>query len=174
MLISPVITACARRSVGLADLMLKDMSADRFARLPIGANGPVQTNHPAFIYGHLALYPPRALAMMGLNDHAAFTTPEDQQALFKAGAECVDDPDGTIYPSMHALVARFRAGYAAFLDAVEHADDEALGRATPDEKFRERFPTVGVVANFLLNDHLMLHLGQASAWRRVEGLGPVM
>jgi hypothetical protein len=43
----------------------------------------------------------------------------------------------------------------------------------PDESRRERFPTVGAATNFLLNDHLMFHAGQVSAWRRAVGLGSV-
>ena len=174
MLIAPTIVPCGKLTLGLADALLKDVPADRFARLPQGANGPVQTNHPAFVYGHLGIYPARVLAMIGITDHPGYAVPEDQAALLSPGAVCVDDPDASVYPAMDLLIDRFRTGYAAMIAAVESAGDEALGVPTPDERYRERFPTVGVLLNFMLNDHLMFHLGQMSAWRRIEGLGSAM
>jgi hypothetical protein len=36
---------------------------------------------------------------------------------------------------------------------------------------RELFPTIGSVQAFYCGGHMMMHLGQMSAWRRMEGLG---
>jgi hypothetical protein len=35
----------------------------------------------------------------------------------------------------------------------------------------ERFPTLGSVHAFYCGGHIMMHLGQMSAWRRMMGLG---
>lgn len=45
----------------------------------------VDTNHAAFVYGHLAIYPARLLTMMKMNP-AALVTPEAYTELFKAVA----------------------------------------------------------------------------------------
>ena len=48
---------------------------------------PVNTNHPAFVYGHLTTYGPRILALVG-KESAAEAAPAGFDALFKAGVEC--------------------------------------------------------------------------------------
>jgi hypothetical protein len=36
---------------------------------------------------------------------------------------------------------------------------------------KQLFPTLGSVQTFYCGGHMMMHLGQMSAWRRMEGLG---
>jgi hypothetical protein len=40
----------------------------------------------------------------------------------------------------------------------------------PDEKARVNWPCIGAAFNFLLSGHVMVHMGQVSAWRRCMGL----
>jgi hypothetical protein len=54
-------------------------------------------------------------------------------------------------------------------------------RSTPDATFEQAnpatgrmaqlFPTLGSVQAFYCGGHLMMHLGQMSTWRRIEGMG---
>ena len=46
-------------SLNYADRLLKELPADRFARFASVGGTTVESNHPAFILGHLALYGPR-------------------------------------------------------------------------------------------------------------------
>jgi hypothetical protein len=141
----------------------------RFAR-PGGAL--IQSNHPAFVFGHLCLYPPRIMQQLGLPAGAA-ACPSGYEALFKFGVACQDDADGKLYPSMPELTALFFAGYRTATDAVAEASDEQLLAPNPAEgRLRELFPMLGQAFAFYLGGHPQSHLGQISAWRRMMGLPP--
>lgn len=172
-----IIADAAERSQGLAAKMLVGVTQPIFARKPQlqrdGKPFVVDTNHAAFVYGHLAIYPARLLTMMKMNP-AALATPEAYTELFKAGAPCQDDIEGTIYPKMDEIVGYFNKGYAGLVSALRGVDDALLLEANPDEQRRQFFPTIGHAALFLTNNHVMMHLGQVSAWRRCYGLPSAM
>lgn len=168
--IADTIVPTARMAVGLAQKLAKDIKPSQFATLPRG----VHTNHPAFVYGHLAIYPDRlVLPLIGRTD---LVKPiDDFAALFKAGLECKDDPGCAIYPSMETILARYFERNEAALGAVAEASDKDLTKPLPPEHFfAGKIPHIGGVLNFLLNSHPMMHLGQVSAWRRMMGLGSAM
>ena len=49
----------------------------------------------------------------------------------------------------------------------------AVAAPNPAEgRMRELFPTLGSVHCFYAGGHMMSHLGQFSAWRRMEGMKP--
>ena len=155
-----------------AESMLKDVTPEKFARLGAPGGATVESNHAAFVYGHLSLYFPRVLSMLG---QPAFSHPPMFEELFTAGKPCVDDAKGTHYPSMEAILAHFNAGMEAATDAITRASDADLGKPNPAEgRMKEMFPTIGDAINFLMNSHVMWHLGQVSGWRRMMGLGSAM
>ena len=172
--IADAIVPNLRTSITLGGLLLKDVKPEIFARFPTKDGKPVQTNHAAFCYGHLAVYPAKIMKMLG-RDSAEAAVPEGWEDLFKAGAECKDDPSGTIYRKMDAVVAAYNRGYNTVLNALGSVADGVLLAQNPAEgRFRDMCPTVGAAAAFLTMSHPMMHLGQVSAWRRMFGLGPVM
>ncbi len=175
MTMGELLTLTMGRTLGLAKGLLGGIDAKDFARQPVGKDGQrVDTNHPAFVYGHLALYPARVLGMLGM-DASDIACPASYDALFAAGVQCEDDPSGTKYPPMNELVAKFDAAYARLVEAVKGVDDAALSAPIQgNDRYREVFGTVGGAASFMMHDHLMFHLGQVSAWRRMMGLGSVM
>jgi len=161
------VAPAARMGLGVFDQVIADIPAAKFARKPEG----VDTNHPAWILGHLAIYPDMVLEMIGRPELA---DPDERLTkLFEQGAECQDDADGSIYPTKDALTARFTSRMNTALSALAEADDETLSK--PNTAFAsEHMPTVGALANFLVGHHVMLHAGQISAWRRAMGMGPCM
>lgn len=161
-------------SIWMAQQMLKDVQASQFARKPSFGGKAIDTNHPAFVYGHLALYPSGLINMIGDNPAAA-VKPAGYEELFAAGKPCQDDPDGKIYPPMEEITAKFFSGYKSALDLLAGVSDEKLNSPNPREgRMKEMFPTVGGMVNFMLGQHIMLHMGQISAWRRCFGLGSAM
>ena len=155
-----------RRAFAYGELLVKDIPAETFAHMPCAG-----LNHPAFNFGHLSLYPNRLFRVLGkpefILDKAGF--PE----LFQAGVSCVEQ-DGR-YPSKDVIVDYWRERYTTVADVMAQMPNESFDGENPLEgRLRELFPTVGAAVNFLLNDHLMVHLGQVSAWRRIMGLGSVM
>jgi hypothetical protein len=148
--------------LGYADALTKTIPADRFAEFP-----GKDVVCPAFYMGHLAIYPARALDLLGRSD-LAIANPAGWDERFKAGVEAKPGD----YPSKDAIMAHFMAGYRAVAKALETAPDEAFDRENPAEgRFKEMFPTVGGAVTFLCIGHMQMHLGQVSTWRRVMGLG---
>jgi hypothetical protein len=163
-----VLAPLARFSLSYAEMLLKDVRSTDFAKKPKG----VDTNHGAFIYGHLALYPERLFDLVG---QGALAKPDQKfMDLFAAGKPCLDDPLGTTYPAMEIIVARFRTRYEAVIPVLAETPDEVYHRPNPNERMKDRFPTIAIACNFLVSGHILVHLGQMSAWRRCMDLGPVM
>lgn len=173
-ILSEAIVNAAKRTQGYAERLLVGITPAQFARFPRFATTPptvIKTNHAAFVYGHLALYPARVVVIMG-GDAAPFAAPPSYEPVLKAGVDCVDDERGATYAPMSEIVSVYTKGYASVIEYVAKAKDELLGQVPTDERARQNFPTIGAATNFLLNNHVMMHLGQVSAWRRCMGLPP--
>jgi hypothetical protein len=168
-----LVLAPARRSRGYADRLLVGITPERAARKPRTDGGVIDTNHPAFVFGHLGLYPARMMRVIGL-DPAPVTAPPEWEPLFKAGAPCQDDPACAIYPKFDMITRHFTSASDTTMNALASLDDSVLLRPTPDERLRVSFPTAGSALNFLLGAHVMMHLGQVSVWRRCFGLPAAM
>lgn len=155
--------------LGYAQRLLKDVTPDTFARFAAPGGHMVESNHPAFVLGHLSLYACRVVEQLGQN--ASAVTPSDKfTAAFAKDAACADDPSGTIYPSMEEITSAFFKNYQAAMEALRSAPDEAFQRPNPATAMLERFPTIGSMHGFYCGGHLMMHLGQFSAWRRMQGM----
>lgn len=166
--IGQTIADSLKLSIGYGERLLKNVSAEQFARFATNADGPIESNHGAFIYGHLSLYAPSILTDLGAS---SLEVPDGFDQVFSKDAQCVDDPDAAIYPSMDVVTDFFFTGYKAALEALSAASDEQLQAANPNERMAERFPTMASMHNFYVGGHVMLHMGQMSAWRRMLGLG---
>lgn len=169
--IGPIIAASARLGLGYAERLLQDVSSDHFARFACVGGQTVESNHPAFIYGHLGLYASNVISGVGA-DPAGLPPTDAFKKLFSKDAKCVDDPEGTIYPSMNEITSALMDGYRAAVDALEAAPDDVFLTENPNEGMRAKFPTNGSMQAFYVGGHFMLHMGQMSAWRRMMGLGP--
>ncbi len=157
--------------VSYAQRMASGISDETFARFPPAGERRVETNHPAFIYGHLSLYPSRIVSDLGGDASKIGPKPADEE-LFSPAAKCVDDPDGSIYPDRQELLDRYFESMRVAIDALRSASDDQFRAANPNEKMRGKFATVGAMHGFYIGGHNMIHIGQLSAWRRVMGLPP--
>jgi hypothetical protein len=155
-----------------AKRLLAGVTPENYARLARPGGELVNSNHAAFVLGHLDLYPAKIFERLG-RPSGATACPPSYPALFAAGAECRDDPAGTLYPPLDELTTRFFDGYAAALIAVGEADDASLlAPNSGDGGPPKLFLTIGSMLGFYLSGHVMSHLGQLSAWRRCLGLPP--
>lgn len=169
--IGPMIAASARLGLGYAERLLKDVKPEQFARFARIGDRVIESNHPAFIYGHLSLYACRVIDGVG-GDASPYQPSAKFIKAFSKDAVCVDDPDGTIYPAMDEVTSALLDSYRAAADALEAADDDLFGVENPNAAMREKFPTAGAMHTFYVGGHFMLHMGQMSAWRRAVGMGP--
>lgn len=159
-------------SLNYANRLLTEVTADQFARFAQPGGKMVNSNHPAFIFGHLSLYAPRIVEQLGL-DVEAITPSVMFGAVFSKDAQCEDDPDGAIYPAMDEITTTFFTGYEAAREGLRSATDETLNQTNPiGGRMTELFPTIGSMHCFYVGGHMMIHMGQFSAWRRMQGLGP--
>lgn len=157
------------RGVSYGEVLLEGVEADRFARFASPGGEPVVSNHAAFVYGHLSLYAPKIIGDLG---GSAPAVPEGFEAVFSREATCQDDVDGTIYPAMEEVTRYFFESYRQASEVLRATDNAPFEQANPvGGKFTEMFPTIGSAHAFYGSGHIMLHLGQMSAWRRMSGLG---
>ncbi len=164
-----VIAESLQLSLSYAERLLKDVSATQFGRFARPGGQVVESNHPAFVFGHLSLYGPRILTQLG---KSSLAVPAGFDSLFSKDAKCVDDVSGSIYPAMDVITGSFFEGWRAAADALRAASDAALQQTNPMEgRMRDMFPSLGSMHNFYVGGHMMMHLGQVSAWRRMSGLG---
>ena len=169
--IGPMIAASAKLGLGYGERLLKDIRPDQFARFAAIGDTTIQSNHPSFIFGHLSLYANRVVS--GVGDDASSLQPSDAfMKAYSKDATCVDDPDGSIYPAMDEVTEAFFSGYRAAVTALENAEDDVFAQPNPNEAMRAKFPTQGAMIGFYVGGHVMMHIGQLSAWRRAMGLGP--
>ncbi|MEI6256365.1 MAG: DinB family protein [Planctomycetota bacterium] len=156
-------------SVGYAERLLKEVPAERFARFARPGGMVVDSNHPAFIYGHLSLYAPKVLQQIG---HPCPAIPPHFDDCFSKDASCRDDEDGDLYPSMDEITVFFFESQRMLVGALRATPNATFEQPNPAEgRMKDLFPTLGSVQTFYCGGHLMMHLGQMSAWRRMEGLG---
>ena len=168
--IGPMIAASARLGLGYAERLLSEVTPAQFARFARIDDTVIQSNHPAFIYGHLSLYACRVIDGVGA-DGSPFRPTDAFVQAFSKDAVCVDDPDGSIYPPMAEITAALFESHRAAITALEAAADDVFLTENPNEAMREKFPTTGAMHAFYMGGHFMLHMGQMSAWRRAMGLG---
>ncbi len=166
------IATAATMGLNYAERLLQGIPEDRFARLAAPGGTIVDANHPAFIIGHLGLYPDKVVEHLGASRE--LTKPSEAfETAFSKTAKCTDDPNGDIYPSMEEICGFFRTAYPAAIEALHAASDETLAAANPvDSPMAKVLDTLGGMLNFYMTGHVMVHLGQLSTWRRMEGLPP--
>jgi len=169
--VGTIIAETSKPILSYAERLLKDIGPHNAARKPTwGIGGEmIECNHATFVYGHLAIYPGRLYAILG-KDAAALKIPASYEDLFAAGKPCKDDPTGSLYPPFHEIVPVFRRGMESAAGLIASLPDAEFTKPNTNERSKARFPTVGILANFLLNNHVAMHLGQVSTWRRAMGL----
>jgi hypothetical protein len=155
-----------------AERLLGGITPERFARFSRPGGDTVTANHPAFIIGHLSLYPQKVAALLG-GDTASVAPPEIYEKLFSKDAKCQDDVDGNLYPTREHLVQFFDRSYSAAIDMLRQSTDGQLAMPNPVESpIQHVLPTLGSLVGFYMTGHVMIHLGQLSTWRRMEQMPP--
>ena len=172
--LSKVLLTMTERTIGLAEGLAQGIDPKTAARHPEVDGKPIMCNHPTFVFGHLAIYPQMIMQTLGA-DVGDTAMPESYQELFKNGAECLDDPESSIYPSFEEVLGNCIRAHKAVHEYIKGCDDASLcGPIEGNENAAAFFGTCEGMTIFMLHDHFMFHLGQLSTWRRVMGLGSAM
>lgn len=143
----------------LAEMHVSDLSDAQMVEQPAGV-----INHPAWTLGHLAMVADNLAKLLGLES----TYPEAWRAAGMPGGT----PTGNAadYPTKQQLLNQLTAQHQRVAEAFGAVDAGRLAQPHPNERARERFPTVGDYAVTLMTTHEAGHLGQLAAWRRAMGL----
>jgi len=150
------------RNLDYAKRLVADVPEDKMAHQP--APG---MNHPAWVIGHLALVGDMIGGLMG----QAPLAPAAWEPIF--GNSSKPSADASIYPGKAELVAALERSHARIASIVSGLPPEALAQTMPKEEYRKHFPTTGDALMYIMTFHDGVHLGQLSAWRRVQGMPSV-
>lgn len=144
---------------GILQKLLADIDEKRLTH-PLCEGG----NPPAWILAHLAVVNDYALKNLGEQRVA----PAEWHKRFRPGASPTADP--APLPSKAELIETLETGRRRIVEAVEKVDPEKMAQPQNSDFFKNSpIKTVGDVIGHLLTTHFAFHLGQISAWRRVEG-----
>ena len=122
----------------------------------------VVMNHPAWVFSHLALYPPTLSAILRGAREGEFADPIKSPY----GKDSKPLGDASAYDKKDALMARFFDGHDELAAVLGEVDRSILAAPIPLKRWEKRFPRVADALVHLMLDHEAGHLGQISAWRR--------
>ena len=126
------------------------------------------TNTPQWVFGHLAVCTDYGLKLLG----QPTACPKAWYAAFGIGSDPAKPPEPQ--PSKAELLEALASGHARLNAAMAEATPEQLATANPFDFLAKALPTVGDLLAQLTTAHPAMHLGQLSAWRRVNGLPGVL
>jgi hypothetical protein len=156
---------CANKNLDYGQRLVADLSQEQMTQQP-APDGSAPSNHPAWVLSHLNVYMPLlSLALEG----KTFDDPKDHR--FGMQSQPLDDP--TVYDSKEKLIGDYVAYHETVIRQLESADASVLETPIELARWKPVMPTVGVCLPYLLCNHENLHLGQISAWRRIQGLPSV-
>ena len=148
-----------------APKLVADLSDEQMI-LQAAPAGKTPANHPAWVLSHLNVYLPVISAIIDGRD---FEDPREHRFGLLSKPE-----SGTgIYPARDELVAEFVAGHQKIDQQLAQADISIFDQAISLPRWAEVIPTAAVALPYLMFNHENLHLGQVSAWRRLQGLPSV-
>jgi hypothetical protein len=149
------------RNLDYAQRLVGDLRDDQMCVQPAE-----QMNHAAWVIGHLARTGDRVAAarLLGLEPKM----PDNLEPLFDHQSTPVSDR--STYPDKATLLGFLDDAHQRVTAALSQKPDALLDESVADERFAKRFATLGPAFLHVLIGHEQMHLGQLSAWRRVQGL----
>ena len=145
--------------------LVADLDEQQMVAQPAGV-GEKPANHPAWVFSHLNAYLPVIEALIRGEE---FADPKDHPF----GMQSAPQSDRSIYASKEQLVSTFVQGHEVVRDLLESADESVLIRPVKLPRWENVMPKVGIALSYVMLNHENMHLGQLSAWRRVQGMPSV-
>ena len=156
---------CWNKNLEYGPNLVKDLSDEQMSMQP-APEGSAPANHPAWVFSHLNVYIPLVGCLITGEE---FPDPKDHQF----GMTSKPESDTSIYASKDELVSEFVSGHEKVAELLGNADDSIFDRDVQLERWRGRMPKVGTALPYLMVLHENVHLGQLSAWRRIQGMPSV-
>ncbi len=145
--------------------LVADLSNEQMVAQPAtDPNAPA--NHPAWVLSHLNVYLPIIGAIIKGEE---FEDPKGHQFGMNSKPQSTRD----VYASNEELVQAFVDGHEQVAELLGNADDSVFANEIKLERWKKVMPVAGIALPYLMFNHENGHLGQISAWRRVQGLPSV-
>lgn len=149
-------------NLGYAKRLVADIPDDTMALQPAP-----DMNHAAWVLGHLACTADMLGAMIAVKP----VCPPEWTGLFDWNSS--PSSDAGQYPSKAALLEALEEAHVRIAAVLPGVPESRWSQPTPLEAVRGFLPTLGDCFVFVMAAHENIHLGQVSAWRRVQGMGRV-
>lgn len=156
---------CAKKNLDYGQRLVADLTDDQMILQP-APDGEAPANHPAWVLSHLNVYMPLLSSAI---EGKTFDDPKDHPF----GMQSKPLADASVYDSKEKLIGDYVAYHNRVIQQLESADAGVLETPVQLARWQAIMPTVGVCLPYLLCNHENLHLGQISAWRRIQGLPSV-
>jgi hypothetical protein len=149
-------------NLGYAKRLVADIPDDAMASQPSPG-----MNHAAWVLGHLACTADMLGDMIGVKP----ACPPEWATLFDWNSN--PSSDASRYPVKSVLLKALEDAHAGIAAALPGVAESRWSETTPLEAIRGFLPTIGDCFVFVMAAHENMHLGQLSAWRRVQGMARV-
>lgn len=153
--------ALYEKNLDYARRLVADVPDEKLAHQPAP-----RMNHPAWVLGHLARAADFTLAIF---EQQPLCPPEWAKVY---GRDSQPTSDRGAYGSKAELLHALERAHQHVSAALRCADWTRLD-GPPAENYRARFPTKWQLLIHMMTGHEQMHLGQLSAWRRVQGMPSV-
>ena len=154
------VIAASRRIFTEGDEFLVDIPQDLWFK-----SVPPFANHVAWHIGHLAVTLNFGLKVLGLE----LVVPMEWGDLYGKGS--MPDNDGDAQPTTTELFKTMNKAHECLIAGYVQVNDATLSAENVVERLRDRYPTNGDFAAFLLTSHAGLHFGQIAMLRKMLAEG---
>ena len=154
-----------KKNQDYASKLVDDLTAEQMVAQP-AADPNAPANHPAWVLSHLNVYLPIICSVI---KGEAFEDPKTH----KFGMLSKPVADAGVYAAKEQLVEVFIQGHEQVAELLGNADDSVFAQDVLLPRWKEIMPTAGITLPYLMLNHENGHLGQISAWRRIQGMPSV-
>jgi hypothetical protein len=154
-----------KKNQDYAPKLVADLDVQQMVAQP-ASNPDAPSNHPAWVLSHLNVYVPLIASII---KGETFEDPKGH----KFGMQSRPVADASEYATKEQLVAEFLEGHEQVAELLGNADDSIFAQPVMLPRWKDVMPTAGVALPYLMLNHENGHLGQISAWRRIQGMPSV-
>lgn len=155
---------CWNKNLEYGPALVADLSEEQMILQPVESGKPA--NHTAWVFSHLNVYLPLIACLI---QGETFEDPADHPF----GKNSKPESDPNLYGPKAALVEAYIQGHQKVADLLKGADDSVLEQDVLLPRWKQVMPKVGIILPYLMLTHECTHLGQLSAWRRIQGMPSV-
>ncbi len=154
-----------KKNLDYAPKLVADLNEEQMVAQPAPADSAA-SNHPAWVLSHLNVYIPVISSII------KGETLEDPKG-HKFGMQSKPEASRDLYAGKDELIAEFCKSHEQIAELLGNADDSLFAKKVELARWSAVMPTAGHALPYLMLNHENGHLGQVSAWRRIQGMPSV-